>query len=430
MCIINRIVIIGNGFDLAHNLKTRYEDFINWYWDEWFNKLRISDKSIESDKLCTFRLLVPGYNWFNYLLNSISPLNSFTGKDFINIKSDSYHIMQSDFLKRINTSIRDKNWVDIECEYYNSLNNEYFENPEKLNEEFQDLCNHLIKYLFSVKTKNINKNIIIDNIKSQILSPIKSIEVAITAQKAFTDFILSKCSTAAKKTPIFNFNDISSGIDNIDYHQVATFLAEYTLKLKNSNDINIIKEAIIKNSIPKEFLYPNRLMMLNFNYTNTADLYIPERNDNFIINHIHGDLNDYNSIILGYGDELDEKYEEIVKLNNNEHLRNIKSIKYLENANYRNMLSFIDSAPFQIYIMGHSCGNSDRTLLNTLFEHPNCISIKPFYHIREDGSDNYLEIIQNISRNFKDMKLMRDRVVNKTFCEPIFQFSSHIENKQ
>lgn len=29
---MNRIIIIGNGFDLAHNLKTRYKDFINDYW--------------------------------------------------------------------------------------------------------------------------------------------------------------------------------------------------------------------------------------------------------------------------------------------------------------------------------------------------------------------------------------------------------------
>ena len=76
-----------------------------------------------------------------------------------------------------------------------------------------------------------------------------------------------------------------------------------------------------------------------------------------------------------------------------------------------------ESSPFQIYIMGHSCGNSDRTLLHTLFEHKNCISIKPYYHVYEDGTDNYIEIVQNISRSFNDMALMRDRVVNKTYCE-------------
>ena len=87
----------------------------------------------------------------------------------------------------------------------------------------------------------------------------------------------------------------------------------------------------------------------------------------------------------------------------------------------------MDSAPYQVCIMGHSCGNSDRTLLNTLFEHKNCLSIKPYYYIKEDGTDNYLDIIQNISRNFTDMKLMRDRVVNKTYCEPLI--SMQISNK-
>ena len=75
------------------------------------------------------------------------------------------------------------------------------------------------------------------------------------------------------------------------------------------------------------------------------------------------------------------------------------------------------AAPFQVLIMGHSCGNSDRTLLNTVFEHEHCVSIKPFYHKWEDGRDNYLELVQNISRNFTNMRLFRDRVVNKEQCK-------------
>lgn len=31
---MNRLVIIGNGFDLAHGLKTSYKDFIRWYLNE------------------------------------------------------------------------------------------------------------------------------------------------------------------------------------------------------------------------------------------------------------------------------------------------------------------------------------------------------------------------------------------------------------
>lgn len=166
---------------------------------------------------------------------------------------------------------------------------------------------------------------------------------------------------------------------------------------------------------------PERILILNFNYTYVADNYVTKRVAE--VNHIHGILSDPQNMIFGYGDELDDDYKDLLKQVDNSYLKNIKSIKYLETNNYRNLLKFVESAPYQIFIMGHSCGNSDRTLLNTLFEHKNCVSIKPFYYRKEDGSDNYLEIVQNICRNFTDMKLMRDRVVNKTFCAPLPQMT-------
>jgi hypothetical protein len=172
-------------------------------------------------------------------------------------------------------------------------------------------------------------------------------------------------------------------------------------------------------SCPNEYRLPNQIMFLNFNYTKTAELYSPKGIERFSINQIHGNLDDPKSIIFGYGDEMDEKYKELEKKNDNLCLSNIKSIKYLESDNYRDVLEFIESEPYQVCIMGHSCGNSDRTLLNTLFEHPNCVSVKPYYHKKKDGTDNYLDLVQNISRNFNDKKLMRDRVVNKTFCQPL-----------
>jgi len=157
--------------------------------------------------------------------------------------------------------------------------------------------------------------------------------------------------------------------------------------------------------------------MLNFNYTATANKYILNKSSVAEINHIHGELSNPESVIFGYGDELDENYKKLSNLNDNEYLKNFKSIKYLESDRYRKALQFMDAEPYQVFIMGHSCGNSDRTFLNTLFEHKNCVSIKPYYY--QDGDkDNYLDIVQNISRNFTDMKLMRDRVVNKMYCEP------------
>ena len=172
-------------------------------------------------------------------------------------------------------------------------------------------------------------------------------------------------------------------------------------------------EEVSRNPEERNKLIPGRIMMLSFNYTGTARMY---GNFNLTHNYIHGELANPKNIIFGYGDELDKDYQGILDMNDNELLKNVKSVKYLETRHYREMLEFIQSAPFQVYIMGHSCGNSDRTLLNTVFEHENCVSIKPFYHKWDDGSDNYLELVQNISRNFTNMKLFRDRVVNKEQC--------------
>lgn len=130
-------------------------------------------------------------------------------------------------------------------------------------------------------------------------------------------------------------------------------------------------------------------------------------------------------MIFGYGDEISDEYKELENLNENVVLENVKSIRYLDTNNYSDLIRFIESDEYQIYIMGHSCGISDRTLLNTLFEHKNCVSIKPFYYNWIDANthpkDNYREIVQNISRNFNDKAVMRSKVVNKQYCEPMPQ---------
>lgn len=84
---------------------------------------------------------------------------------------------------------------------------------------------------------------------------------------------------------------------------------------------------------------------------------------------------------------------------------------------------------FQVFVLGHSCGNSDRTLLNTIFEHENCASIKVFYHQKNETEDNFLDIYKNISRNFNSKAKLRDRVVNKRYSEPLIPFDLQLKVK-
>ena len=46
-------------------------------------------------------------------------------------------------------------------------------------------------------------------------------------------------------------------------------------------------------------------------------------------------------------------------------------------------------------------------------------SIKPYYHKKDDGTDSYRELVQNIARNVKNPSPMRDRVVRKDRCEAL-----------
>ena len=79
---MNRIVLIGNGFDLAHNLKTRYEDFINWYWDYRVNGFVNNDTNVSSDCLCTFECLLQE-TWYSFLFNLPRFFQKPTGKEVI-----------------------------------------------------------------------------------------------------------------------------------------------------------------------------------------------------------------------------------------------------------------------------------------------------------------------------------------------------------
>ena len=60
---MNRIVLIGNGFDLAHNLPTKYEDFINWYWEQRIVGLQNEHKNISEDAITYLKIKEDSYTW-------------------------------------------------------------------------------------------------------------------------------------------------------------------------------------------------------------------------------------------------------------------------------------------------------------------------------------------------------------------------------
>ncbi len=433
---MNRIILIGNGFDLAHGLKTSYKDFIRDYWEQVVRNWPEGSKKV-IDRLCQISINKIGVIRCNSIEQCRSKWFPTTVKDVVTAivtGSDEFVINRSPLFNAIDTKIRVQNWVDIEYEYYLQLKsiikgtNKLFDSPQELDTELGIIEYKLKDYLKEIQKEKIKSELVKNCIREAIYEPFEANDISNSGKNKFNEFLKQRLKLLVpySEEKITGFldkygysyldeqSDIESYNSQIIMKESLPDLSEplnYPKHIRNVYDDNIV--------VPDAYLLPDQILFLNFNYTNTADLYIPEGSE-FKVNHIHGELdNKKNPIIFGYGDELDDDYKEITKLNDNNYLKNIKSIRYLETDNYRKLLSFIDSAPFQIYIMGHSCGNSDRTLLNTLFEHENCVSIKPFFYKKPDGTDNYIEIIQNISRNFNDMRLMRDRVVNKTYCRPL-----------
>lgn len=376
---MNRLVIIGNGFDLAHGLKTSYIDFINWYWDKRLDSFVGNTTKVSEDCLCklTIKDDAPIDCWNVFAFNnsyfrdiSGARINS-SYKVFREMQKhpELFSIECSKLFIKILQSWEDKGWVDIENDYYQLLKScseslDCGYTVKELNAQFAYLQDRLVEYLRTIRTNQYKKEL--HNPMIEFFDP--------------ADF-----STEGKKKALENM-----GLE----------------------DTNL--EEIQNNFEEQKKLRPERIMLLSFNYTETAKRY---GNFNLEFNYIHGELEHPENIIFGYGDELDKNYQDILDRNDNELLKNVKSVKYLETRHYHDMLEFLMAAPFQVLIMGHSCGNSDRTLLNTIFEHENCVSIKPFYHKWDDGSNNYLELVQNISRNFTNTKLFRDRVVNKEQCK-------------
>ncbi len=419
---INRLIIIGNGFDLAHGMKTKYKDFVNGYLRQEIGKHRggTSPKKTE-DKLmsiipsCFSDNLPPNSNYYTPSVEMLREYNdNLTPKQNLDkVRACGYEVKLSPFFDKIIEDIEDKNWVDIEYAYYEHLCGllKKLDRPDEevskkkiskeidgLNEEMKCITRKLVEYLQEQEDKYEDKNDF--EMMLEIIRPLRSQEMAVSAEKYWKEFVVQR-EQEKNKEKKFGY----------------TRLFYSSPKYRSYDGTDVYK------------LYPEKVFLLNFNYTRYIEPKFRDTLPNVLVNafdgdqivhHIHGDLNDENSIIFGYGDDSDEMYKKLLDKNNNRFLENDKTVKYLGSARYRNFFGFIESAPFQVCIMGHSCGISDRTLLSTIFQHENCVSIKPYFYKNGDNND-YYEIIKNISRCFDDKKLMRDRVVNKDYCEPLPQ---------
>ncbi len=348
---MNKLILIGNGFDLAHGLKTSYNDFLFWYICRVVNE-GMNSAGCYSDNLIELEKIYIPFEYDRNIQTSEDVFKLLEAKPNKPIKYNSI------LFNRLISSIKRDKWVDVERAYFGVLkmyftNNSFTNKPElidKLNNDFNYIIELLISYL-----QTINENL----------------------------------------DSVARLESVSSG---------TTFNSLFTSSA-------LFREAKV----------------INFNYTNTLQAKRYTRQDDII--HIHGRVSEkeVNPIIFGYGDETDSVYQGMEDSNENRYLEHIKSFGYFKTDNYQKVISYIDSEPFCVFVVGHSCGLSDRILLNEIFEHKNCEKIEILYHSKADGTDNFKETTQQLSRHFKahNKNLMRRRVVNKNIKNLIPQSSGN-----
>ena len=430
---MNRIVLIGNGFDLAHRLPTRYIDFIDGYFSDICKTITEENYGYADEDI----VIHLGYGTPDLTHDS----EIFRFRDiksykelcaYIAIYSKKYQpavelSIKNSFLKIIcdNFQYNDYQWVDIENDYFDELikyiqkgrTKENIEAVRKFNDDVRKVEKRLGEYLSGVEEENSELKAIIE-LRNNIYSIIETEDIAVSSKRNYyndLEQVINKYINDEEHVRNRELSFLSNAFKQLDFYRDYNdqFISEYL-----DNVINQIKvdDSNIK-KVPKYFLAPRQILFLNFNYTATDQLYNSSISTHI---HIHGELNESknNPVILGFGDEYCEEFAQLESLRDNAFVGQIKSSRYSHTNNYRDFLKFMETEPYQVVILGHSCGNTDRTLLRSLFEHPNCYSIKPYYHQWKDG-DNYNDLAMSISRIFSDKAKMRDRLVNKSKCKSI-----------
>lgn len=335
---MNRVVLVGNGFDLAHQLPTRYGDFVV----DYLKKVLQAGKVLNGKPLITRK---SGYSYSEEELefNSVREFNEWIKHDFQRELELGY---SNSFFKEIILNHQIANWVDFEGVYF-SLLTQIAKNATDLG--------------------GMDRSTLMDLVKLN-----QDFEYLKIAFEKYLSDVQDKC-------------------------HVSGTLHEFTSPFINPE---------IGDSLDK-------VLIINFNHTDIIGRYqsqlsILKRDPNIALINIHGSIKDKeNPIIFGYGDEVDTRYKMIEELNENLFFEHIKSFHYFKTTNYREILLFMESGPFHIHIVGHSCGLSDRVLLKQLFESEGCSHIRIFH---KDDID-YRNKTMEISRHFNDKMLFRRRVL-------------------
>ena len=369
-----KILLIGNGFDLAHGLPTSYKDFLDFC------------KMVR--ELYTYPIIDNEYNQ-----KKLIDWN--TDKTIKSKLLECYENRKNCFEDKITTQCKELDEL-YDCIKENVWINYFLEREKSIGENWIDFESEISNVVQAIET-----------LKGYIERDEDVLKIKDTKQKTIIYFL-----KIAKKSlqDVFNLKRIDGFIEDISIEldklirSLEIYICEFV------NEIDIIKENDDIKTITPDYV-------LSFNYSNTYER-IYGQSKEVTYDYIHGKADIENNVdtcnlVLGIDEYLEDDkndklefiafkkfYQRIYKSTDSTYMKWVEQIKKYPEVNHN------------LFIFGHSLDKTDRDILKLLICNDN-VTTKIYYYRKNKNDKKELgKLIKNLVRI-----MGQDELISRTMGE-------------
>lgn len=383
------ILLIGNGFDLAHKLPTAYKDFLEFCektrYIYTFNDQASVDEYVEKH-LQNWKMQEP----IKEVLRNAFYKRECNRKYYENREDDLQVKTPNTALNEIYTHIKDNVWLDYFLNRYKKMGQNWIDFESEISKVIQALDDARYQFECGGSLSGVEKN------KVEIL------------------LAILKVSGTTMKTAYGSLDEIDhfTGHLNIELERLIRaleiYIAEFVRKI----------EVLYKNPDIEKL---NLDHILSFNYSDTYErIYGNGRQMKYDYIHGRADINKNiltSNLVLGIDEYLDDarKDKELEFLTFKKFYQRI----YKSTGNtYLNWLNTIKKNDFQVhnlYIFGHSLDVTDKDILKMFICNDNIQTKIFYYRNNKDDKRELGKLIKNLILMMGQKELIeRTGGVNKT----------------
>ena len=375
---MDKVLVIGNGFDLYHKLPTQYTDFLYFvnHWDSFISKYDSATKEIKDEDTIEVSLSEKGQLTEQSISDFAKYKDAYSVEELEQFEKNRSNKWITYFNRLLSDqSITGTRWIDFEQEIYNALKH--------------------VAVFFDMVPLAFKDNKDFYSAVSNGLSVVWDV------------FFNSSPISYVQEKHKYNYYD--KDLWNKYKEDILEYLKQELNKLCCCLEIYLLEFVCrIKNKVYSEQIkLLGSVRLLNFNYTNTyKEVYGGER---MTEQHaIHGSALE-KDIVLGIPDDTFADTTDYVYFQ-----KYFQRIQKRTGSYYKKWISepkrrVLEDMPVEVYIIGHSLGESDKGILQDIFLNDYVKKIYIFYH----SQDSYEKMVINLVKMFgKDFVIVNtvDRI--------------------